>query len=92
MVMTVYLCVVRSEMIVYKAYLGQSETSDSIHTLLRSGELMPIYSWSEVGLMYEKYDTTDFKRNWDKIVKASNGLKNLYKVPSEGYWGLLYES
>jgi hypothetical protein len=87
----VYLCVINDEMIVYKAYLGQSGTSDSIRSLLRTGELVPIDSWSEEGLTYEKYSTEDLKRNWSKIVKAANGLENLDKVPTEGSWGILYE-
>lgn len=91
MVMSVYLCVIRNEMIVYKAYLGQTETSDSIRSLLRSGELVPIDSWSEVGLTYEKYDIADMKRNWNKIAKAANGLQSLDRLPSEGSVGLLYE-
>lgn len=78
-------------MIVLKKYLGQSETSDSLRKLLGSGDLMPIDSWSEVGLMYEKYNNEDLKRNWDKIVKAPDGMQNLDKVPTEGSWGILYE-
>jgi hypothetical protein len=89
--MSVYLCVLKSEMIVYKAYLGQSGTSDSIRNLLRTGELVPIDSWSELGLTYEKYDMKDIERNWNKIVKDAKGLENLNKVPREGYWGILYE-
>jgi len=42
-------------MLVFKSYLGQSSTSDSIKKLLASGELVPIDSWSEVKLTYEKY-------------------------------------
>lgn len=90
MVMSVYLCVIKSEMIVFKAYLGQSGTYDSIHGLLRLGELVPIDSWSELGLTYEKYDAEDFKRSWNKIIKSADGLQDLVKVP-EGNWGLLYE-
>ena len=78
-------------MIVYKKYLGVSDTSDSIRKLLGSGDLMPIDSWSEVGLMYEKYNNEDLKRNWGKILKASDGLQNLDKLPTEGSWGILYE-
>jgi hypothetical protein len=81
----------RNEMIVFKAYLGQSETSDSIHNLLRLGELVPIDSWAEIGLTYEKYTTEHLKRNWNKIAKSPDGLKNLDKVPTEGTWGILYE-
>ena len=57
--MSVYLCVIKNEMVVYKSYLGQSGTSDSIRSLLRTGELLPIDSWSEIGLTYEKYSTED---------------------------------
>jgi hypothetical protein len=89
--MSVYLCVLKSEMIVYKKYLGAAETSDSIRSLLRTGELVPIDSWSEVGFAYEKYTTEDLTRNWNKIVKSANGLQNLSKVPTEGTWGILYE-
>jgi hypothetical protein len=78
-------------MLVYKAYLGQSGTSDSIKSLLRTAELIPIDSWSEKDLAYEKYSTEDFQRNWNKIVKDSDGLGNLDKVPAEGSWGILYE-
>ena len=78
-------------MVVYKNYLGESETSDSIRKLLGSGDLIPIDSWSEVGLMYEKYNNEDLKRNWNKIAKAPDGLRNLDKVPTEGSWGILYE-
>lgn len=78
-------------MIVFKAYLGHLETSDSIRSLLGSGDLVPIDSWSEVGLTYEKYDTAAFKRSWNKIVKAADGLQNLDKIPSEGTVGVLYE-
>jgi hypothetical protein len=87
----VYLCVIRDEMIIYKAHLGQSGTYESIRGLLRTGELVPIDSWSEKGLTYEKYTTEDIKRNWDKIVKDANGLKNLDRVPADGSWGILYE-
>lgn len=78
-------------MIVYKAYLGQSETSVSIRNLLGKGELVPLDSWAEVGLTYEKYDTDDIKRSWNKIVKAPDGLQNLDKIPLEGTLGILYE-
>lgn len=78
-------------MIVLKKYLGRLETSDSIRKLLGNGDLMPIDSWSEVGLMYEKYNNEDLKRNWDKIVKAPDGMQNLDKAPTEGSWGILYE-
>jgi hypothetical protein len=87
----VYLCVLRSEMIVYKTYLGQSETSDSIRSLLRTGELVPIDSWAEVGFTYEKYTTEHLERSWNKIVKSRDGLQNLDKVPREGSWGILSE-
>lgn len=90
--MAVYLCVVKEEMVIYKAYLGESETSDSIRGLLRSGELVPVDSWSEVSLNYEKYYSEDVERNWNKIVKSADGLKSLDKVPTEGTWGLLYEA
>ena len=79
-------------MIVYKRYLGQTGTSDSIHILLGNGELVPSDSWSEVGLIYEKYNIDDLKRNWDKIAKSEGGLENLDKVPTEGTWGILYEN
>jgi hypothetical protein len=78
-------------MIIYKAYLGQEETSNSVRALLASGELEPIDSWSEVNLTYEKYDNEDLKRDWDKIVKSSQGLQRLDRVPADGTWGLLYE-
>jgi hypothetical protein len=84
--------VINDEMIVYKAYLGKSDTSDSIRSLLRNGELVPIDSWSSVGLTYEKYSTDDLERSWNKIVKSLDGLQNLTKVPAEGSWGILYES
>jgi len=87
----VYLCVIRDEMIVYKGYLGQSGTSDSIRSLLGTGELVPINSWSEEGLTYEKYSNEDLERSWNKIVKSADGLQNLKKVPTEGSWGILYE-
>jgi hypothetical protein len=90
--MSVYLCVIKEEMLVYKALLGESGTSDSIRTLLGTGELVPIDSWSEVGLAYEKYSTEDVRRNWNKIAKSADGLKELSKVPDEGTWGFLYES
>jgi hypothetical protein len=92
LVTSVYLCVIKEEMIVFKAYLGQAGTSDSIRALLARGDLVPIDSWAEVGLSYEKYDTDDFRRSWDKIAKAPEGLQNLAKVPAEGTWGVLYES
>jgi len=78
-------------MLVYKSYLGHSETDDSIRNLLKAGQLVPIDSWSEVGLTYEKYATEDIERNWNKIVKEADGLQELGKVPSEGSWGILYE-
>jgi hypothetical protein len=78
-------------MLVFKAYLGQSTTSDSIRSLLGSGDLVPIDSWSEVNLTYEKYETEDFNRVWNKIVRTQDGLQSLDKVPVEGTWGLLYE-
>ena len=87
----VYLCVIRDEMLVYKAHLGQSGTSDSIRHLLGTGELVPINSWSEVGLTYEKYNNDDLERTWNKVVKSADGLQNLDKVPREGSWGILYE-
>jgi hypothetical protein len=92
MVSSVYLCVIREEMIVYKAYLGQAATADSIRSLLGSGELVPIDSWSEVKLAYEKYEAEDLQRDWDKIVKSTDGLQDLNNVPSDGTWGILYES
>lgn len=92
MTTSVYLCVVRNEMLVYKHYLGNAETSDSIRKLLSTEELVPVDSWSEVGLTYEKYDQEDLKRNWDKIVKSEGGLESLDEVPTEGMWGILYES
>jgi hypothetical protein len=78
-------------MLIFKAYLGQSETSDSIRRILGSAELVPIDSWSEVHLTYEKYETEDLKRAWNKIVKSNDGLRSLDKVPAEGTWGILYE-
>lgn len=78
-------------MIVFKAYLGQSGTSDSIRNLQRLGELVPIDSWAEVTFKYEKYVTEDLKRVWNKMVRSPDGLKNLDKVPTEGSWGILYE-
>jgi hypothetical protein len=90
--MSVYLCVIRDEMIIYKAYLGQSATSDSIRDLLGLGELVPVDSWSEVGLTYEKYETNDLQRAWNKIVKSDDGLQMLDKVPTEGTWGFLNEN
>lgn len=91
MAKSVYLCVIRNEMIVYKAFLGRSGTSDSIRSLLGSGELVPIDSWSEVGLTYEKYDTDAFKRVWNKILKEQGGLEKLDKIPTDGTLGILYE-
>ena len=80
-------------MIVFKKYLGQSETLDSIRKLLANGELVPIDSWSEVGLTYEKYENEDLKRNWNKISKSTaGGLPSLERVPDQGTWGILYES
>jgi hypothetical protein len=90
-VASVYLCVIRDEMIVFKAYLGQSGTSDSVRSLLGSGDLVPIDSWSEVGLSYEKYETGDLQRTWSKIAKSPDGLQSLDRVPTDGSWGLLYE-
>lgn len=78
-------------MIVYKKYLGDSHASDSIRGLLARADLVPIDSWSEVGLVYEKYDTDDLKRNWDKIIKTSGGLESLDGVPTTGAWGILHE-
>ena len=78
-------------MVVYKAYLGQSETSDSIRVLLGTGELVPINSWSEVGLTYEKYSNDDLEHGWNKIVKSADGLQSLSRVPTDGSWGILYE-
>ena len=78
-------------MLIYKAYLGQTGTSDSIRALLARGELVPIDSWSEVVLSYEKYDMGDLQRAWNKIEKSTDGLKDLDKVTTEGTWGLLYE-
>jgi hypothetical protein len=89
--MAVYLCVIRDEMLIFKKRLGQSETSNSIRALLGSGELVPIDSWSEVGLTYEKYEIQDLKQAWGRIVKSNDGLETLDKVPVEGTWGLLYE-
>lgn len=77
-------------MIVFKSYLGQSGTQESIRSLLGSGELVPLDSWSEVGFSYEKYDNEDLQRAWSKI-KTEGGLQNLDKVPSDGTWGILYE-
>ncbi len=71
---------------------GQTGTSEAIHSLLGNGELVPSDSWSEVGLIYEKYNIDDLKRNWDKIAKSEGGLENLDKVPTEGTWGILYEN
>jgi len=78
-------------MIVYEAYLGDSRTSDSIRNLLASGDLVPIDSWSETNLTYEKYETESIMRVWDKIVKAPDGLQSFDKVPMDGWWGILYE-
>ncbi len=89
--MSVYLCVIKEEMLVFKKYLGQSATSDSIRSLQRRGELVPIDSWSEVGLSYEKYETDALNHNWNKIVKAPDGLQRLDRVPTEGTWGIFYE-
>lgn len=88
---SVYLCVIRGEMLVFKKFLGQSETYDSIRNLQQRGELEPIDSWSEPGLTYEKYDAEGVQRVWSRIVKSQEGLQSLDKVPSEGTWGLLYE-
>jgi hypothetical protein len=89
--MSVYLCVIRDEMIVFKKYLGQSASSDSIRALLGRSDLVPTDSWSELGLTYEKYNNDDLKRNWGKIVKSGDGLQNLDRVPSDGTWGIMYE-
>lgn len=86
-----YLCVVRDEMIVYKAYVGASETSDSIRRLLAIGDFVPIDSWSEIGLTYEKYETEDVQRVWSKIIKRPEGIQDISKVPLDGSWGFLYE-
>ena len=91
MVTSVDLCVIKDEMLVFKAYLGQSGTSDSIKSLLRTGDLIPIDSWSEKGFTYEKYNTEDIQGNWNKIIKDADGLQKLDKVPTEGMWGILYE-
>jgi hypothetical protein len=87
----VYLCVIRDEMLVYKKYLGQSETESSIRRLLGSGDLVPIDSWSEVSFTYEKYNTEDLQKTWAKITKASDGVQSLDQVPEDGSWGILYE-
>jgi hypothetical protein len=79
-------------MIVFKAYLGDSRTADSIRSLLGSSDLVPIDSWSEINLTYEKYESEDFRRSWDKIVKDPSGLQSLDKVPADGTLGLLYET
>jgi hypothetical protein len=92
MTMSVYLCVIRDEMIIYKAFLGQAAASDSIRTLQGRGELEPLDSWSEVSLNYEKYEAKDLQRVWDMIAKSPEGLQNFAKVPEEGTWGLLYEN
>ena len=89
---SVSLCVIREEMIVYKAYLGQSGTADSIRGLLGRGDLVPIDSWSEPHLTYEKYDTEDLQRSWPNIVKSPDGLQSFDQVPSDGTWGILYEN
>jgi hypothetical protein len=91
-VTSISLCVIREEMIVYKAYLGQSGTADSIRALLGRGDLVPIDSWSEPHLTYEKYDTEDLQRSWSNVVKSPDGLQTLDQVPSDGTWGILYES
>ena len=78
-------------MIVFKAFVGGPDTSNSVLSLLGGGDLVPIDSWSEVSLTYEKYETEDLKRSWEKIVKSKEGLQALDKVPSDGTWGLLYE-
>ena len=78
-------------MIVFKAFLGDSRTADSIKSLLGNGDLVPIDSWSEINLSYEKYELEDFQRSWDKILKAPGGLQNLDKIPPDGSLGLLYE-
>ena len=79
-------------MVVYKKYVGQDETYDSIRALQGRGDLVAMDSWSEVGLNYEKYNNEDVTRCWDSIAKAADGLKTLDRVPSEGTWGILYES
>jgi len=79
-------------MIVYKAYLGQTGTANSIRDLQRRGALVSMDSWSELHFTYEKYDTEDLRRNWTSIVKSSDGLQSLDKVPSDGSWGILYEN
>jgi len=79
-------------MIIYKAYLGQKATADSIRSLQGRGALVAIDSWSEIRLTYEKYDTDDLQRNWTNIVKAPDGLQTLDKVPADGSWGILYEN
>jgi hypothetical protein len=79
-------------MIVYKAYLGEKETANSIRGLQGRGDLVTIDSWSEIHLTYEKYDTDDLQRNWGNIVKSPDGLQALDKVPTDGAWGLLYET
>lgn len=88
----VFLCVIRNEMLVFKKYVGESATSDSIRTLLGTADLVPIDSWSEIDLTYEKYDSGDLKRVWSKIVKSAGGLEDLSNLPDEGSWGILYES
>ena len=56
-----FIFVIRQEMLISKKFLGQSETFDSIRSLLQYGDLQPIDSWSEVRLTYEKYDTADLQ-------------------------------
>lgn len=87
-----YICVIRNEMIVYKTYLGEIPTFNSIKALQSQGELMPLDSWSELGFTYEKYNSEDLVRNWNRIVKSEKSLVRLDKVPTEGAWGILYES
>ena len=78
-------------MIVFKAYLGQAVSLNSIRSLQQRGELVSSDSWSEVNLTYEKYDSEIIKRVWNKITKAPDGLVDLSKVPTDGTWGFLYE-
>jgi hypothetical protein len=92
LVVSVYLCVLRDEMIIYKAYLGQTATADSIRKLLAQGDLVPADSWSEPHLTYEKYETEDLQNKWSSIVKSPDGLLTLENVPSDGTWGILYEN
>ena len=91
MSIAVYLCVIRNEMIIYKTFLGQAATSDSIRSLQGQGDLEALDSWSEVGFRYEKFETKDLQRVWDKIAKSPEGLQNSAKVPQDGTWGLLFE-